>query len=179
MTPLAIAISGPIGSGKTTVAKALAERVGAQRIGFGDYVRKVARTAGLDSTNRTVLQDLGDVLVRWPEEMCGEVLRQFPASENAPLIIDGVRHVTVLEALRRLVRPRELKLVYLDADRATLLTRWASEGDQSKVDDPYAHDVEHEVETLLRTLADIVVDNGSDATLSLVIDKIEGFILAA
>ena len=56
-------IAGKIASGKSTLARALAARLDAQILGFGDYVRAAARSRGLDHTDRQTLQDLGQRLV--------------------------------------------------------------------------------------------------------------------
>src|SRR5262245_37743225 len=94
-----LSFAAPIEAGKTTVSTRVAELLIAPRVSFGEYLRGLARERGLEMT-REVLQDLGEQLVRKDVRgFCEDVLKQQPWEPGRPLIIDGVRHIEVLEAL--------------------------------------------------------------------------------
>ena len=96
---LVVAFSGKVGSGKSSVSAAVAQKLGWARVGFGDYVRKVALTQHLEATRQT-LQDLGQHLLDTDARaFCEAVLAQAPIS-SSPLVIDGVRHEHVLQLLK-------------------------------------------------------------------------------
>lgn len=171
MNPTFIAITGPIGSGKTTVARAIADRCDIPVVSFGEHVRKVALCAGLDANDRTVLQDLGLHLLRYPEPMCKAVLAQAPSPLPSCLIIDGVRHEKVFDTIRRLSFPRRVVLVYIDADETARRERYKTRSDDS-LDAYEAHPVESEVNDALMSLADVVIKNEEGTALGLIVEKI-------
>ena len=57
-----IAIAGGIGSGKSTIARALADYFKCPIASFGDYVRGVAELRGREA-NRRELQEIGEQLL--------------------------------------------------------------------------------------------------------------------
>ena len=94
MTFPVICFSGRIGSGKTSVSRAVAHTLGAAWTGFGDFVRASASAAGLDSSSREVLQELGAKLIRqhgvaW---LSVQVIARARWDGQRALVIDGVRH---------------------------------------------------------------------------------------
>ncbi len=110
---LVIALSGPIGSGKAALAAALAERLGADTVSFGAEVRRLAGEGGEDPGDAAVLQRIGQAMV---VQGCGPfvdaVLAQAQGTRLQPLLVVGVRHVEVLDELRRRF-PAGLRLVHL------------------------------------------------------------------
>lgn len=118
-----LGFAAPIEAGKTTVSTSVAERLKAPRVSFGSYIRKVAEQKGMEIT-RDVLQDLGDEMVRrGVREFCQEVLKQQPCHPGVPLVIDGVRHLEVLNVLEELLAPAAAYLIYIKVDRQTQATR--------------------------------------------------------
>jgi transcriptional regulator with XRE-family HTH domain len=116
LEPLVVAFAGRIGSGKSTISSGVAKALGWAHASFGDYLRTVARSSGLDES-REVLQELGATLVsKSADDFCRAVLTHYQWSAGEPLVIDGVRHAEVVEALRSLVAPLELRLVFLDVN---------------------------------------------------------------
>lgn len=99
MKPAAIAFSGSIASGKSTIAAAVAEALHWPCVSFGNYVRFVARSQGLVES-REVLQAIGaDLVEKDVAEFARAVLAQADWRPGQSIVIDGIRHVTVLDHL--------------------------------------------------------------------------------
>src|SRR5262249_926088 len=120
VTPV-VCFSGRIGSGKTSVSRAVALQLRAAWTGFGEFMREAAVERGLDPGCRDVLQALGERLiaeqgVNW---LCHEVIRRANWTPGQPLVIDGVRHIAVLDELRSQLSGHPLVLIHLDLVRNT------------------------------------------------------------
>ncbi len=156
MTGIVLGFAGPIGSGKTTVSTAVAEALGWSRVGFGDFLREEARSRKLDDSSREVLQAIGEALIGagW-EEFCRAVLAQVNWMPGRSLVIDGIRHVEALAALRRIVAPTPLLLVYLEAADTARESRLRDKGiDDERRRRIESHSTEIEVMTMLLGFAD-------------------------
>ncbi len=90
---------------------------------------------------------------------CAAVLAQATWKAGDDLVVDGVRHVEVAEALRLLVSPSRIYLVYVDVDEASRDLRLRDAFPRAK---PLAqleqHSTEIEVRTKLRRMANLLVD---------------------
>lgn len=151
-----ICLSGAPGSGKTTIAKALAARTGLQCGSFGDYVRGRARQQGL-STDRASLQRLGQSLVdQGPRDFCKATLDWLGWTPPNGLILEGLRHVSVFDALRALVHPIRVSLVFIDIDEGAQRARLKARGNEELSEALAADPTEREI-SLLRHRADLVV----------------------
>jgi dephospho-CoA kinase len=118
LEPVGLGIAGPSGAGKTTIAEAIAAGLHWRYASFGDYVRTVAKSHGLDPTSRDVLDALGQELVAENvEHFCRSVLAYFGWESGEPVVIEGIRHKVVTEALRRILAPMDFRLIYLDVDK--------------------------------------------------------------
>jgi len=160
MNPFAIAFSGRIKSGKSSLSSEVATHLGWQRVSFGDQARKIAVIQELDPTDRSILQDIGAAQVRTNlRGFCHDVIAQAEGWTRAKgLIIDGLRHLEVGVELADLVSPLPLRIIYidtieevreariLDANSAQLLNRWD------------AHSTEMQVPKKLRDVADLIVN---------------------
>jgi cytidylate kinase len=152
-------MSGRRGSGKSTLSWGVAEKLSWQRAGFGDYVRSEAKRIGLDDSLET-LQAVGEKLVmQGPETFCRAVLYQAGWESGTPLVIDGIRHAEIVEALRSIVAPAEFRLVHVSVEEAVresrLLARDKTGREESRQYD--MHSTERQVDSLSR-LADLIVD---------------------
>lgn len=150
-----ICLAGARASGKSTVAKCLADLLGWRSISFGDYVREVARERGLDPQDLAALQDIGLELVEMGWEIfCGNLLK-FYNYNNGNIIVDGIRHVEAVDTLSTITKSRII-LVYLEVseqvqkDRMKQRNRGEYEGHES-------HKVEKQVKHEVRSKADIII----------------------
>jgi dephospho-CoA kinase len=126
--PIVICLSGRIGSGKTSMSAALARARGAASVSFGAYVRTAAAARGLDSTHRETLQNLGAKLIEdhGHDWFCREVLATASWDGDRDLVVDGIRHVAVLEVIKRLVAPTNTVLIHLTLNSESDLRARAS-----------------------------------------------------
>lgn len=87
----AIGISGHIGSGKTTLAKRLAERTGWCYTRFSLILAELLRERG-EETDRSSLQRIGLEIHRFPGQrwLCKRLVETSPPGIS--LVIDGLRH---------------------------------------------------------------------------------------
>lgn len=159
MSKVVLALSGPIKSGKSTLAAALGRSLGWKVCGFGNAVRAEASRRGI-AESREVLQALGEELIaRDSFEFCRATLAQAEWVAGTEVVIDGVRHRKVLDNLRVLVRPAELLLVYVNVPDTVRVERASRSGiGQEALRAMEQHSTEVEVRTVLRRLADMEVD---------------------
>lgn len=165
-----ICFSGRIGSGKTSVSRSVADRLGASWTGFGDFVRATAAGLGSDPSSREILQDLGARLIRengiaW---LCSQVIARASWDEQRALVIDGVRHIQVLE-----------EIIHQVAGHPTVLVHLAFEGARPGLDAEARqraeqHSTERDVLDALPSKADLVVS--ADAPLEAVVDAVLNFL---
>jgi hypothetical protein len=147
------------------VAVAIADALDAQRVGFGDAVRERIRTQHLPD-RRHNWQQVGEQWVEAdPVGLCDVVLA--PVLSSARLVVDGVRHETVLSILRARFSRRRLLLAYVHAGEETLRHRLAADGlDSAAVDDVLYHSTEHGLPAM-REAAEIVVDGEQSVDVAL------------
>lgn len=164
-----VGFSGKRGSGKSTISRQVSEALGWPRAGFGDYVRAEANRRGLDHKIET-LQTVGESLIdTGPETFCRAVLLEARWEPNTSLIIDGIRHVEIVVALRKIMVPADFRLVHITVEEplreARLIGRDSIDGESIRRYD--RHSTEAQVATALPELADLVLD-GSDEESALV-----------
>jgi dephospho-CoA kinase len=157
-----LAFAGRIGSGKSSISRAIAAKLHWPCVSFGDYVREFSRLHGLGN-DRITLQDIGASLIQdlgW-DQFCLVVLAQADWDPGESLIIDGIRHSEAVYTLRRLVAPSSLVLVYIDVDEAIQERRLENRGTKHSGDlrRIEAHPTERQVATLAE-IADLIVDGG-------------------
>jgi ribosome-binding protein aMBF1 (putative translation factor)/dephospho-CoA kinase len=158
LEPLVIGFAGRIGSGKSTLSSEVAKRLGWRRASFGDYLRTLAKSSGLDDQSRDVLQYLGSSLIEKDvDDFCRAVLTHFGWNSGEPLIIDGIRHKEVLESLRKLVAPLDLRMVFLEVDEQERVGRLKAREERivEHLETVEAHATEQQVKDLLPDLADL------------------------
>jgi cytidylate kinase len=155
-----LGFSGKRGSGKSTISCRVAGALGWGRTSFGDYVRGAARRRGLAEDTAT-LQAVGESLVaKGPETFCRAVLREAGWTPGSLLVVDGLRHMEVINGLREVISPADLRLVYIEVDESVRASR-LSERDKANVEEIRQYDrhsTESQVETQLRAHSDLILD---------------------
>jgi len=155
-----IAFTGLPQTGKTTLARLLANELRCKLVGFGNFVRQEATRRGIENPTRRDLQDLGQALVKEDSlAFCRQVLASVNFSPGEQIILDGVRHKEVLESLTILAPSQPIKLIYLTASVNTRKARTPKNTELTVVD---AHEVESHIEKEIRVLADLVVNTDGD-----------------
>lgn len=171
-----IIFSGKISSGKSSVSKLIANRLGASRVSFGSYLKELCLKKNI-VVSRENLQELGESLIRSnPKEFLDAVFE--PVSNTEIVVIDGLRHKAILDLIR--LRSELTTLIFFDLDDELRQTRYQNREkslDGSKSVEVFQaqnnHIVEREV-TDLKILSDLIVD--SSLPLNEVIEVIMAFL---
>ena len=160
LEPMVLVFSGQIGSGKSRLSSGVAKALGWSYASFGDYVRRIAHCQGLDDT-REILQELGEALVnKDAEDFCRSLLAHYNWRSGEPLVIDGLRHKEVADALRRLVTPLDIRIVLLEVDeniRRIRLGKRKQTGFE-RLETVEKHPTEVQVKTELPQIADLKLE---------------------
>jgi dephospho-CoA kinase len=160
MKPIILTFAGSIGSGKSTISRRIAATLGWKYISFGDYVRSIAKSHGLEDSRKT-LQDIGQSLINegW-EPFCRSILNQVIWVPGESLVIDGIRHIEAIDTLRSIVLPTDLFLIFIELQEPVrqirLLNRNPNNMNREDTDN---HPTEIQVKTRLPQLADLIVFN--------------------
>lgn len=159
MKSIIIGFVGKIGSGKTTISAAVAAALNWKRASFGDYVRRVAQQRGLDES-REVLQEIGASLAENPDEFCLSLLRFVNWKPGQNLVLEGIRHAKIVDALRQITNPSRLFLIFLKVDEIVRMKRLLDDRDTGKQAalKYEMHTTETDVNAVLPAMADLVVD---------------------
>lgn len=157
----AVGFSGGIGSGKSSLSGIVARSLGWPRASFGDYVRSVLTQRGLDVT-RESCQTLGQELFeRDSSGFCDAVLLNAGWSPGKPLVIDGIRHIRILDILGRMFEPDGMAFIFVETSRTAREERLrARDGLTKPLDVLERHATEVEV-SRLRDRADLILDGES------------------
>ena len=173
MKPTVIGFSGRIKSGKTTVSQAVADVLSLPRASFGDFVRAEAQRRGLDGESRSVLQNLGELLIDqgWLR-FCQDVLATVDWQPGNSLVVDGIRHAAAVRTLSRIVDPLPFVLVHVAVDEEIRQHRFQRQEMQS-LREAESHSTEADVKDVLPMMADLIVD-GAQAVDDLVREILSG-----
>lgn len=175
MDNIVIAFAGPIGSGKSTVSVALARVLDLSRASFGDHVRSVAKQRGL-AQDREILQIIGSELIEngWGP-FCKAVLLQADWKKGDSIIVDGIRHIEAIEALRQMTAPMRFVLIFISIEEQDRQSRLMSKGIMDKKEKSIieSHSTEAQVNSL-HSEANLVLDGTQP--ISELVRQIAGFI---
>lgn len=164
MKSLVLGFSGKIGTGKTAVSECVAQQLGFPRVSFGNSVRSIAQRRGLENSRET-LQDIGESLVENDcRQFCWSVLNQVDWIPGQNLVVDGIRHVKVLNEIRKIVLPSELSLIYIQVNEAIRFSRLKNRpsDDLDHLAQIGKHSTEEHVKKLLLERADLVVNGNHE-----------------
>jgi AbrB family looped-hinge helix DNA binding protein len=160
MKAVIAAFAGSAGSGKSTIAGRVASILRWPHTSFGDHVRNIATQRGLAGT-RDELQEIGANTIeeRGPRGFCEDVISASQWRSGSSLIIDGLRHKQIYEALKEILRPIEVIVIFVEADDATRAMRLRGRGEvyADGVRQIDLHRVERQIPELPK-LATLVVD---------------------
>lgn len=172
---LLLCFSGAIGSGKSSVSTAVANALGWQQNGFGDYLRREISRRGGDPNSRQALQDLGQQRVEAdPAAFCRDVLAEGGFTPGADFVIDGIRHVSIFDILAQVSKPSQARLLFLQAEDGTRATRVGTRSDAQDFARASEHRVEEELRDALPHHADGVVN--AEQSLDRVVSDCLGFV---
>lgn len=159
---LLLGVAGHSGAGKSTLALRLAEEVpSAGVVAFGSVVRQLGEQSGIPPEDSRALAELGESCVeRDPTGFCQMVLALAPAADL--VVVDGVRHARIADALAELAGDGAFRLVSLLEDRRTLVNRLRARGltrlaALNLLDGP----TERDVDDVLHARADLILTPGS------------------
>ena len=94
----ALALAGPRGSGKSTIAEHLVNLYGFERLAFSDILREIARLAGPELSNdRQYLLELGNILRTYDPDMLVKVMEKKLTYSTSKVVIEDVRFQRELE----------------------------------------------------------------------------------
>jgi hypothetical protein len=169
LVPPVFLISGASRVGKTSLATEIARLVRGSFVSFGDHVRSVAASiSDGPAFSREALQDLGQQLVeRDPRGFCIAVIERAGDNSSCPLVVDGLRHLSLLPILKDLLPGRDESLIFVESSHGIRKSRW--DRDEPSEDEIVAVD-SHPVEidlSALRRRSDLIIDtsNGSESAL--------------
>ena len=115
-----LALAGPRGSGKSTIAQHLVDDHGFERLAFSDVLREIAMLAGSKRVNdRQYLSDLGRVLRFYEPEFLLNVMRTKIGETYKKVVIEDVRFPDELA----FCQINDIFAVYLDVEEDEQLRR--------------------------------------------------------
>jgi dephospho-CoA kinase len=158
-----VAISGPIATGKTTIAKGLAARLEWRTFSLSQTIRKIAMDRGSPLT-RSSLSLIGlELLARGSDTFVQLVLDDIGWTPGMPFLVDGVRQQAVYNAITLAVSPLPTCLIYVEASFSVRAKR-AMARDQitaAELREVDEHPLEQEL-AALRSTADLVLNADND-----------------
>jgi cytidylate kinase len=178
MTSRILFFSGRVGSGKSTIATCVSERLSWRILSFGDFVRGVATERGENPLDRSILLAIGvELMSNGPENFCLDFVRFFDVSNKSNLVIEGLRHAALIPAFRRLGFSDWCRLVYLASSEKTRNGRIAKRRETLGLSEIDQHPIESDDDTL-RTVANLYVPNDGSATINDLCTKIVDWTIA-
>lgn len=162
--------AGRTGSGKTSISRIFAESNGLKWTSFGNIVRDEATRRGKSTSDKRLLQEIGQELVNHqPDRFCEMVLESLMTSSGVSGVLDGVRHKCILDRINFRTKADRACLIFIDVgsskrhERLIQNRHWSLEQCKMYDDDP----TEWELDLHLKGLADLIVMNDRSIASSL------------
>lgn len=164
-SPFAICIAGPLGAGKTTLARGLCRSLGGAHVSFGRVVVSEANRRGLPP-EREILQALGQEMLEHlgPKRFVDLALSLKTPGSSPTDVFDSVRHLSIWQVISS--RSGSRILVYVDVDERVAIQRLCQRDgiDANQAARAASHPMEKEARRL-RAVADQVLDNAAEEEL--------------
>jgi hypothetical protein len=168
-TRLVVGFAGRSKSGKTRLSAQVAQETSAGVGSFGNAVRAEARARHLDASDFEVLMELGARLMAEDRErICQVVLSEGGWPDREIVLLDGVRHLSVIKTVKRIIAPAAFRLVVVDTSPESRRKRFqqAHSASSTTLEQIDIHPVSSEVDALSQ-IADYHAD-GETANLSVI-----------
>lgn len=169
MAGTVVTFSGAIGTRRSDIAIALADRLGWERVKFSTFIASRLAEGGAEADDRRLLQKLGQELVQSDVEgfVAGVLSQAVNWQPGNNLIVDGLRHAEVRLALVHAIRPSSLHYVHVEVDEVTRQgTAETVRGIQERLLYRYDQDLtEAQLPKILPAYADQIVDGSLPATI--------------
>lgn len=169
MAGTVVTLSGAIGTRRSDIAVALADRLGWVRVKFSTVIASQLAAGGAEPDDRRLLQKLGQELVQTDVEgfVAGVLAQAVGWKPGSNLVVDGLRHAEVRLALLNAVRPSSLHYVHVEVDEVTRQsTAETVRGIQERLLYRYDQDLtEAQLPKILPAYADQIVDGSLPAVI--------------
>lgn len=130
--PNIVFVSGKIASGKTTIATELAKAYWGTQYSISDYLKEELKRRGIDSPNRTQLQDIGEQIMSIGWGFFADEFLEFIKYDPAKLyFIDGLRHKELFDAIKIRCQTKTPFLIFISASETILRMRLNERGENS------------------------------------------------
>ena len=156
-SPRIVVLSGPVGAGKSTLARGLAERYGTRYIRTQDLMRDHAEAVGESlPAERKALQEFGERLDaetegKWVADRVAEIVTNDES--HTLFIVDAVRLTAQVDHLRKAF-PTRVTHIHIDAPREVLTQRYSERDSDLKELASYEEVAANATEAAVTTLAD-------------------------
>lgn len=146
--PYIICISGKIASGKTYIARQLAERNKWNHCSTSEYLKNILYKEGILNPTRELLQIKGESEINrgWKEFVKSFIRFATSSTSESFLIIDGVRHIEFFRGIETLVGASKCMLVYLECSDEELQQRLFERGETAINYNCLAEGNQHEIQ---------------------------------
>jgi adenylosuccinate synthase len=159
-------VSGPVGSGKTTIAEMLSERFGAAHVRTQGLMKDIAAIEGVRlEADRRALQDFGDALDQrtdgaWVADGVATKVTEGQLTSDL-IVVDSARIVAQIDRLRGAFP--DVTHIHLDAPQDELSRRYSERRERSHISefDSYEQVRENATEAAVSELskdADVTID---------------------
>jgi dephospho-CoA kinase len=176
---LIIGLTGPIATGKTTVAKYLADKYGAKIYGFSEPLRDVLNRLyiPLDRPNLALMSNI--IRSNFGEDLISRTIAQDIQHDDSPIIVlDGIRRLPDIETMKSLPGFRLLAInadVKLRWQRMT--TRGQNSDDATKTYEQFLTDEQAEADRdIPQVMAGAQTTLDNNTTIEALIKQVEEYL---